>query len=74
MDKYSLDCSTLNYNVTTNLSLNIIAGYHAKLNGIELGWLLNMKGIEARGAAIRREEPISLARNMNGIQAAIGLN
>ena len=63
----------LKYNVTTNLSLNIIAGYHAKLNGIELGWLLNMKGIEARGAQFVGGANI-VGGNMNGIQAAIGLN
>ena len=63
----------LKYNVTTNLSLNIIAGYHAKLNGIELGCLLNMKGIEARGAQFVGGANI-VGGNMNGIQAAIGLN
>ena len=40
---------TSNRNVTTNLSLNIIAGYHAKLDGIELGGVLNMKGLSKRG-------------------------
>ena len=39
----------LNRNITTNLALNIIAGYHAKLDGIELGGVLNMKGLK-RGA------------------------
>ena len=39
-----------NRNITTNLSLNIIAGYHTKLDGLELGGVLNMKGVEARGA------------------------
>ena len=63
----------LKYNVTTNLSLNIIAGYHAKLNGIELGWLLNMKGIEARGAQFVGGANI-VGGNMSGIQAASVLN
>ena len=43
-----------NRNITTNLSLNIIAGYHTKLDGIELGGVLNIKGVEARGGAICR--------------------
>ena len=41
-----------NRNITTNLSINIIAGYHTNLDGIELGGILNMKGIEARGAQL----------------------
>ena len=63
----------LKYNVTTNLSLNIIAGYHAKLNGIELGWLLNMKGIEARGAQFVGGANI-VGGDLEGIQGALGLN
>ncbi len=63
----------LKYNVTTNFSLNIIAGYHAKLNGIELGWLLNMKGIEARGAQFAGGANI-VGGDLEGIQGALGLN
>ena len=63
----------LKYNVTTNLSLNIIAGYHAKLNGLELGCLLNMKGIEARGAQLAGGANI-VGGDLEGIQAALGLN
>ncbi len=59
----------LKYNVTTNLSLNILAGYHAKLNGVELGGLLNMKGIEARGAQIVGGANI-VGGNLDGLQIA----
>ena len=63
----------LKYNVTTNLSLNIIAGYHAKLDGLELGWLLNMKGIEARGVQLVGGANI-VGGDLEGIQGALGLN
>lgn len=62
-----------NRNITTNLSLNIIAGYHTKLDGIELGGLLNMKGIEARGAQIAGGGNI-VGRDVDGFQIAGGLN
>ena len=63
----------LKYNVTTNLSLNLIAGYHSRLHGVELGWLLNMKGIEARGAQLAGGANI-VGGDLEGIQAALGLN
>ena len=62
-----------NRNITTNLSLNIIAGYHAKLDGIELGGILNMKGIEARGAQIAGIGNI-VGGNVDGFQISAGLN
>ena len=79
----------LNRNVTTNLSLNIIAGYHAKLDGIELGGVLNIKGVEARGAQFAGVGNIvggnvdgfqvsggfnAVGRNVEGFQASGGLN
>lgn len=78
-----------NRNITTNLSLNIIAGYHAKLDGLELGGVLNMKGIEARGAQFAGVGNIvggdvdgfqisgglnTVGRDVEGFQAAAGLN
>ena len=63
----------LNRNVTTNLSLNIIAGYHAKLDGIELGGVLNMKGLEARGAQFAGVGNI-VGGNVEGVQATVGGN
>ena len=78
-----------NRNVTTNLSLNIIAGYHTKLDGIELGGVLNLKGVEARGAQFAGVGNIvggdvygfqvsgglnAVGRNVEGFQASGGLN
>ena len=78
-----------NRNVTTNLSLNIIVGYHAKLDGIELGGVLNIKGVEARGAQFAGVGNIvggnvdgfqvstgfnAVGRNVEGFQASAGLN
>ena len=62
-----------NRNITTNLSLNIIAGYHTKLDGIELGGILNLKGIEARGAQIAGIGNI-VGRDVDGFQLSGGLN
>ena len=62
-----------NRNITTNLSLNIIAGYHTKLDGIELGGILNMKGIEARGAQFAGVGNI-VGRDVDGFQISGGLN
>ena len=62
-----------NRNITTNLSLNIIAGYHTKLDGIELGGVLNMKGVEARGAQIAGVANI-VGRDVDGFQISGGLN
>ena len=62
-----------NRNITTNLSLNIIAGYHTKLDGIELGGILNMKGIEARGAQFAGVGNI-VGRDLDGFQISAGLN
>lgn len=59
----------LKYNITTNFSLNIIAGYHAKLDGVELGCLLNIKGIEARGAQFVGGANI-VGGNLDGLQVA----
>ena len=79
----------LNRNVTTNLSLNIIAGYHARLDGVELGSFLNMKRIDARGAQVALGANIVsgvldgvqfalggnvVGRNAEGVQTAFGLN
>ena len=79
----------LNRNITTNLSVNIIAGYHTKLDGIEFGGALNMKGVEARGAQFAGVGNIvgenvegfqistianAVGRNVEGFQAAVGLN
>ena len=78
-----------NRNVTTNLSLNIIAGYHTKLDGLELGGVLNIKGVEARGAQFAGVGNIvggevdgfqvsggfnAVGRNMEGFQISGGLN
>ena len=78
-----------NRNITTNLSLNIIAGYHTKLDGIELGGVLNIKGVEARGAQFAGVGNIvggdldgfqisatlnAVGRNVDGFQASGGLN
>ena len=63
----------LNRNITTNLSINIIAGYHTKLDGIELGGVLNMKGIEARGAQLAGIGNI-VGRDVDGFQISGGLN
>ena len=78
-----------NRNITTNLSLNIIAGYHAKLDGLELGGILNIKGVEARGAQLAGVGNIvggavdgfqiagglnAAGRNVEGFQASGGLN
>ena len=62
-----------NRNITTNLSINIIAGYHAKLDGIELGGILNMKEIEARGAQLAGVGNI-VGRDVDGFQISGGLN
>ena len=62
-----------NRNITTNLSINIIAGYHTKLDGIELGGILNMKGIEARGAQFAGVGNI-VGRDLDGFQISAGLN
>ena len=62
-----------NRNVTTNLSLNIIAGYHAKLDGIELGGVLNIKGVEARGAQFAGVGNI-VGGNVDGFQVSTGFN
>ena len=62
-----------NRNITTNLSLNIIAGYHTKLDGLEFGGILNMKGIEARGAQIAGVGNI-VGRDVDGFQISTGLN
>ena len=63
----------LNRSITTNLSINIIAGYHTKLDGIELGGVLNMKGIEARGAQIAGVGNI-VGGDVDGFQVSGGLN
>jgi uncharacterized caspase-like protein len=78
-----------NRNVTTNLSLNIIAGYHTKLDGLELGGVLNIKGVEARGAQFAGVGNIvggevdgfqvsggfnAVGRNVEGFQISGGLN
>ena len=62
-----------NRNITTNLSINIIAGYHTKLDGIELGGILNMKGIEARGAQFAGVGNL-VGRDLDGFQVSTGLN
>ena len=62
-----------NRNITTNLSINIIAGYHTKLDGIELGGVLNMKGVEARGAQFAGVANI-VGGNVDGFQVSGGLN
>ena len=62
-----------NRNVTTNLSLNIIAGYHTKLDGIELGGVLNIKGVEARGAQFAGVGNI-VGGNVDGFQVSTGFN
>ena len=78
-----------NRNITTNLSLNIIAGYHTKLDGLELGGMLNIKGVEARGAQFAGVGNIvggeldgfqisttlnAVGRNVDGFQISGGLN
>ena len=63
----------LSRNITTNLSLNIIAGYHTKLDGLELGGVLNMKGIEARGAQLAGVGNI-VGRDVEGFQISAGFN
>ena len=62
-----------NRNITTNLSINIIAGYHTNLDGIELGGILNMKGIESRGAQLAGVGNI-VGRDVDGFQISGGLN
>lgn len=62
-----------NRDITTNLSLNIIAGYHTKLDGIELGGILNIKGIEARGLQLAGLGNI-VGRDVDGFQISGGLN
>jgi uncharacterized caspase-like protein len=62
-----------NRNVTTNLSLNIIAGYHTKLDGLELGGVLNIKGIEARGVQLAGVGNI-VGGELDGFQISGGLN
>ena len=62
-----------NRNITTNFSLNIIAGYHAKLDGIELGGVLNIKGVEARGAQFAGVGNI-VGGNVDGFQVSTGFN
>ena len=62
-----------NRNVTTNLSLNIIAGYHTKLDGLELGGILNIKGVEARGAQLAGFGNI-VGGEVDGFQISGGLN
>ena len=66
-----------------------LLGYHAKLDGIELGGVLNMKGVEARGAQFAGVGNIvggnvdgfqvstgfnAVGRNVEGFQASAGLN
>ena len=63
----------INRNITTNLSLNIIAGYHTKLDGLELGGMLNIKGVEARGAQFAGVGNI-VGGVVDGFQIAGGLN
>ena len=62
-----------NRNITTNLSINIIAGYHTKLDGIELGGVLNLKGVEARGAQFAGVANI-VGGDVDGFQVSGGLN
>ncbi len=62
-----------NRNVTTNLSLNIIAGYHTKLDGLELGGVLNIKGVEARGVQLAGVGNI-VGGDVDGFQISGGLN
>ena len=62
-----------NRNITTNLSLNIIAGYHTKLDGLELGGILNIKGVEARGAQLAGVGNI-VGGDVDGFQISGGLN
>ena len=62
-----------NRNIITNLSLNIIAGYHTKLDGLELGGMLNIKGVEARGAQFAGVGNI-VGGKLDGFQIAGGLN
>ena len=62
-----------NRNITTNLSINIIAGYHTKLDGIELGGVLNLKGVEARGAQLAGVANI-VGGDVDGFQVSGGLN
>ena len=62
-----------NRNITTNLSLNIIAGYHTKLDGIELGGVLNIKGVEARGVQFAGVGNI-VGGDVDGFQISGGLN
>ena len=63
----------LNRNITTNLSLNIIAGYHTKLDGIELGGVLNIKGVEARGVQFAGFGNI-VGGDVDGLQISGGVN
>ena len=62
-----------NRNITTNLSLNIISGYHTKLDGIELGGVLNIKGVEARGMQFAGVSNI-VGGDVDGFQISGGLN
>ena len=62
-----------NRNITTNLSINIIAGYHTKLDGLELGGVLNIKGVEARGAQLAGVGNI-VGGDVDGFQISGGLN
>ena len=62
-----------NRNITTNLSLNIIAGYHTKLDGLELGGVLNIKGVEARGVQLAGVGNI-VGGDVDGFQISGGLN
>ena len=62
-----------NRNITTNLSLNIIAGYHTKLDGLELGGVLNIKGVEVQGIQAAGVGNI-VGRDVDGFQISGGLN
>ncbi len=85
----SVGVHDFNRNITTNLSLNIIAGYHTKLDGIELGGVLNIKGLEAKGLQFAGVGNIvggdvdgfqvssalnAVGRNMEGFQTSGGVN
>ena len=62
-----------NRHITTSLSLNIIAGYHTQLDGLELGGILNIKGVEARGVQLAGVGNI-VGGELDGFQIAGGLN
>lgn len=54
---------------STNLSLNLIAGYHGELNGIEMGGFLNTIRYNVNGIQMAGFGNI-VGRNLNGIQMA----